>query len=175
MTDDDVTLNEDLSALLDGELSPEREAELRVRIGREPALAARLAELERVDLALRAMPTEAGSAELGASLRAKLEAEGTAPADDSRSAADRRRFVSSWTGGTLAAAAALALYLAVPNDSVSVLDSGPVPIADILAAATDEEIGIALEYETLADLEVIEDLELLEWIVELEEEEAERG
>ena len=175
MTDDDVNLDEDLSALLDGELSPQRESELRARMVGEPALAARLAELERVDLALRAMPAEAPSPGLRASLRAKLEAAATAPADNPRSVPHPRRLLPSWAGGTLAAAAALALYLAVSSGNDSILDAEPARIADVLASATDEEIGIALEFETLADLEVIEDLELLELMVELEEEEAEQG
>ncbi len=175
MTDDDVNLDEDLSALLDGELSPQRESELRARMVGEPALAARLAELERVDLALRAMPAEAPSPELRASLRAKLEAAATAPADNPRSVTHPRRLLPSWAGGTLAAAAALALYLVVSSGNDSILDAEPARIADVLASATDEEIGIALEFETLADLEVIEDLELLELMVELEEEEAEQG
>lgn len=175
MTDDDVNLDEDLSALLDGELSPQRESELRARMVGEPALAARLAELERVDLALRAMPAEAPSPELRASLRAKLEAAATAPADNPRSVTHPRRLLPSWAGGTLAAAAALALYLAVSSGNDSILDAEPARIADVLASATDEEIGIALEFETLADLEIIEDLDLLELMVELEEEEAERG
>ena len=175
MTDDDVNLDEDLSALLDGELSPQRESELRARMVGEPALAARLAELERVDLALRAMPAEAPSPGLRASLRAKLEAAATAPADNPRSVTHPRRLLPSWAGGTLAAAAALALYLAVSSGNDSILDAEPARIVDVLASATDEEIGIALELETLADLEVIEDLELLELMVELEEEEAEQG
>ncbi|MFP6624779.1 MAG: hypothetical protein VCC20_14970, partial [Myxococcota bacterium] len=174
-TDDDVNLDEDLSALLDGELSPQRESELRARMVGEPALAARLAELERVDLALRAMPAEAPSPGLRASLRAKLEAAATAPADNPRSVTHPRRLLPSWAGGTLAAAAALALYLAVSSGNDSILDAEPARIADVLESATDEEIGLALELETLADLEVIEDLELLELMVELEEEEAEQG
>ncbi len=175
MTDYDVTLDEDLSALLDGELSPERESELRARIAGEPALAARLAELEGVDGALRAMPTEAPSEELRASLRVSLEGEGTVPADRLRSLGDRRRLAPGWIGGALAAAAALALYLAVSSGSDFGFGPEPARIADSLADATDEEIGIALEYETLADLDVIEDLELLELMIELEEEEAEQG
>ena len=175
MTDDAVNLDQDLSALLDGELSPQRESELRARMVGEPALAARLVELERVDLALRAMPAEAPSPGLRASLRAKLEAAATAPADNPRSVTHPRRLLPSWAGGTLAAAAALALYLAVSSGNDSILDAEPARIADVLASATDEEIGIALEFETLADLEVIEDLELLELMVELEEEEAEQG
>jgi anti-sigma factor RsiW len=202
MTEYDATLEEDLSALLDGELSAERESELRARVDGEPALAARLAELERIDVALRAMPREAPSPELRASLRARLEGERTAPADNVRSLEAGARFpetgvrplqksprlAPSWISMAIAAAAALALYLAVSSGS----DREPARIADSLHAegsladaegsladATDEEIGIALEYETLADLDVIEDLELLEllveWEVELEEEEAEQG
>ena len=108
-------------------------------------------------------------------LRASLEGEGTVPADRLRSLGDRRRLAPGWIGGALATAAALALYLAVSSGSDSVLGPGPAQIADSLADATDEEIGIALEYETLADLDVIEDLELLELMIELEEEEAEQG
>ncbi len=175
MTDYDMTLDEDLSALLDGELSPERESGLRARIAGEPALAARLAELERVDVALRAMPTVATSPELGASLRAKLEAEGSAPDDNVQSLDDRRRLAPGWIGGALAAAAALALYLALSSGSNPVLDAEPGRIADALSEATDEEIGIALEYETLADLDVIEDLELLELMVEELDAQAEQG
>lgn len=170
----DVRLDEDLSALLDGELAPEREAELRARIAEAPALAARLTELERVDAGLRALPTTEASPALRDGLRAKLEAEGRGAADDVPSLDARRRVARGWIGAALAAAAALVLYLAVPGRGpVEVPDSRPA--ADALAEATDEEIGIALDYETLADLDVIEDLELLELMVELEEEEAGRG
>ena len=40
--------DEDLSALLDGELSPERAQQLRLRLAEEPELAARCAELGEV-------------------------------------------------------------------------------------------------------------------------------
>jgi hypothetical protein len=62
---------------------------------------------------------------------------------------------------------------------------GPVPIPDpqiarapasapelveteLLASASDEELGIAFELETLSDFEVIEQLELLELMAALE-------
>jgi hypothetical protein len=54
--DGDGVLDEELSALLDGELAPAREAELRARAAREPELAARLAALRGVGAALRGLP-----------------------------------------------------------------------------------------------------------------------
>ncbi len=160
-------LDEELSALIDGELEPEREALLRARIAAEPDLAARVASFEGVDARLRGLPQPALSPDAAAALRARIETE------------QKPRRLPAWSAGALAAAAAVAVYLVMPGSQPTPGTSSPgssspgssspgsagAPEVG-LAQASDEEIGIALDYETLADLEVIEDLELLEWMAE---------
>jgi len=178
--------DEELSALIDGELEPEHAAALRERLGREPALARRLAGFERVDAALRALPALQPAASAQAELRARVGRVGVGRVGvgrvgvgrvgvgrvgvDSRSpriaAAGQPRF---WAGAAIAAAATWIVFLLLPGS----LPEEPALADATLAEATEEEIGIALHFETLAELDVIEDLELLELLAELEE--AERG
>lgn len=60
----DDRLREELGALLDGELAPEREAELRARIEREPELARELEALRRTVAAVRGLGRETAPAAL---------------------------------------------------------------------------------------------------------------
>jgi negative regulator of sigma E activity len=105
-----------LSALLDGALAPGEESALRAELARDPALAARLAQLARVDAALRALPVRQVPADLRARLHAKLAAEASAgPALSAVRAGaparpTRRR---AWLAGLSAAAAAAAAALVV--------------------------------------------------------------
>jgi anti-sigma factor RsiW len=171
---------EDWSALLDGELAPEREALMRAHAESCAACAAKLASLARVDVLLAGLPVPETSAALLTGLRARIAAQ---PAPDARSAPPRRRArraYAGWTAAT-AAAAALALYLALP---------GPAPVAPPVEVAGEpepappparengdpefdalpaEEIAVGLELDTAQDLEVIANLELLEAYVALEE------
>ena len=164
---DDIreAVDEELSAMMDGELAAEQEVALRERLAGDSQLAARLAELERVDAALAALPAAEPSAALRESLRSRIEADGV------RSLPGRRARVA-WAGAAFAAAASLTAYLIVSGSGSQSL-APEEPAAGLLAAelsnATDEEIGIALDYETLADLEVLEDLEILEFMIELED------
>ena len=76
----------------------------------------------------------------------------------------------------MAAAAALALYWSVSGlspQAVAPLSSVPVEAEKSVVSAerpevTEEEVGIALHYDTLANLEVIEQLEMLELLVAME-------
>jgi anti-sigma factor RsiW len=175
MTELDRTLDEDLSALIDGELAPEREALLRARIAAEPALARRLAELQGVSEALRALPELAPSSRLREQLRARMLA------GDADAARSRRRSAAPWIGVAAALAASLVLVvvlaareglltaregLLATEEGGMAPESEPAEIASELEAATDEEIGIALEYDTLSELELIEELDVLEWMAE---------
>ena len=63
--------DEDLSAFLDGELSPEGEAVLRQRLAGEPALAARLAELAEVTGQVRNLAEATSLSEAEAELEAQ--------------------------------------------------------------------------------------------------------
>lgn len=174
-----------LSMLVDGELDAQEESKLRERIAREPALAERLAAFERVGDALRALPTPAVPADLAVRMRAKLaeqQRRETSPATTATARAARRprrapprrsRRVWAAAAGLSAAAAALALYLVLPSGVP--LPSPEVPEAQrsLLASAGEDELGIALYYDELVDLELLEQFELLEILAAIEQ--AEQG
>lgn len=116
--------DEALSALIDGELGAEETRVLRERLAREPALAARHAELGALDRRLRERPAPPLPADLHARLRARIAAETTDTTETPETTAiaerpspprsraplrPRRR----WLPAAVALAAGLALYLAV--------------------------------------------------------------
>jgi uncharacterized membrane protein YgcG len=70
-----MNLRDDLKAYLDGELAPERMAEMREAIDRDPALAQEAEELGRISQTLRAAAAQPASAGLEATLRALEKAE----------------------------------------------------------------------------------------------------
>ncbi len=155
-------LEEKLSALIDGELAPIEEVELRAELERSPELRQRLSELEAVGQALRALPAQEASPELHGRLRQRLEAE-----PDAASARHplvsapppRRRRALQWAAAGAAAAAI----------SAFVLLNGPTPTAEddpefeeLFAALLEEELDEAVPAAaTDEDLEVIELLDLL--------------
>ena len=123
---------EDLSALLDGELEPAREAEVRAHTAGCARCAERLARLARVDEALRSLPDAETPADLAERLRVRLDEErrrSSASAEDrgrssprgrsldarqappSHRPQPRRRRWIPFAATALAAAAAFALYL----------------------------------------------------------------
>ena len=71
-------IDEKLSALLDGELSPAEAEALRAEVARSPELAARLAALAAVDDGLRALPGPRVPAELRARVERQLRVERSA-------------------------------------------------------------------------------------------------
>ncbi len=233
--------DEDLSALLDGELSPEGEVALRQRIAGEPALAVRLAELAEVTGQVRnlAESTSLSEAEaeletqridrMQAALRVRLsvaEAEEARPSDPDRAPSARviplRPRLNWLVPAAAALAASLALYwgaenfgpestgategptMETPGSSELLAESSPreAPAAQLeeaaevelalepapameeptavplpikeesvvvdLATLGDEELAIAFDYDVLADMDVIQNLELLEMLYELD-------
>jgi anti-sigma factor RsiW len=134
--------DEQLSALLDGALSPAEERALRDEIARDPALAARLDELARVDAALRAIPARPVPADLRARLQARLDAEASARPQLAaiRGGAPRRPRISrrAWGAGfAAAAAAALAVVIGLPDASREQRSDG-VPLADATPPRAEE-------------------------------------
>jgi hypothetical protein len=240
----------DLAALLDGELSPAREAELRARMAERPELAEELALMGEADQQLRELAglpvSEDRLARMRSGLDAKLAAAAAAPRGGATVIALPMR--PRWLAAAAAAlAAGLALYLATdrpptpqsapdveqlagtptagaeqrividapPSDSpkprvpaapvheepalarvpeavvtpaplepseATELASGqaPVPVVEnaavepeaLLDIASEEEIAIAIDYETLADFDVIARLDLLELLDDLDTVEA---
>ena len=204
----------DLSALLDGELAPERAAELRAHIGACPGCRARLAELARVDTALSAAVLPAVPGSLRARLDARLASTGRGDTPVRRSRrvdAPRRAWRGRAAGALAAAAAGVALYLAfatreparpetapappqvarpleaapreVPREAPQAVAKLPAPALPApavprpppspaqppavldLATVPEDELGLALEIETVEDLDVIGNLELLELVL----------
>jgi len=209
----DEDLDRELSALLDGELTPERARQLRDEIDADPALRARLAEFESLDENLRALPQAPLPAELGAQLRARIEQRGRNGAAEAT--AGPSAGIPRW-GVPLAAALAAGLVAAwlmwpasdshesdrqatlqareqpqprareqvqlleqrqeqrqpeqharnQPNPGRSRIVQPEQPSAEP-DDSSDEEIAIALELETLRDLDLIQELDLLEALLTL--------
>jgi anti-sigma factor RsiW len=81
----------DLSALLDGELEPAREAEVRAHAAGCARCAERLARLARVDEALRSLPDAETPADLAERLRVRLDEERRRTAASAGDPEDRGR------------------------------------------------------------------------------------
>jgi anti-sigma factor RsiW len=181
-----VAFDEDLSALLDGELTPERAGEVEAHVAACARCRAQLAAFQSVGARLRGVRRPDVPRELEARLLARVATEsrampGPAPA---RGRPRRRLRARGVLAGAALAAAALALYLGVvrrPPSPVLAPPDGPVArqepalpppsdarapeapkLASELDAASDEELSLALQLETLEDLEVIANLDLLE-------------
>lgn len=136
-----TAFDEDLSALLDHELSSEREAELRTHLEACAACRARLAALARVDSALRSAVSGSSRESLPAGVadrfRARLEAErAVAPAPDTSArrtprhgpqASGPRR--TRWVASALAAAAAVAFFVLVSLRAGPLAPGRPAEVA----------------------------------------------
>ncbi|MCP5070003.1 MAG: hypothetical protein GY946_25825 [bacterium] len=180
-----------LSAYLDGELSAEDEDRLREAIAASPGLASKLAELERVDAALAAVPVPEVPAAVKAWLRASIAAQGVAPS----ARPPRRRRRSFVMAVAAAAAAAVLVWLVLPRaaddpliaavptpaavqpiaeapvpDAVQLIAEAPVPevdstsiLPDLLAPGDSVEVLVGeLDAEDVAVVEVLEWLAVLE-------------
>jgi anti-sigma factor RsiW len=173
----------DLSALLDGELDAPREALLRTHLESCAGCSRRARALRGADEALRALPSHEAPADLRARLQTRIEAESAAASGvratrhvevaarpSQRRPRSRARSVALLA---LGAAAALALYLTIaPGERPLPRAGSPEPrlaTAADLEAASPDELELALELETVEDMEVIRNLELLELLVALGE------
>lgn len=171
----------DLSAFLDGEIEAPREALLRAHLESCAACARSAHTLRDADEALRALPSREVPTDLRARLQARIEAESAASSDvraTPRVAAPARRprrrtLAQPAALLAVAAAAALALYLMVATGERPIPGAEPADIrlatAADLEAASPHELELALELDTVEDMEVISNLELLELLVALEE------
>ena len=182
------SLDERLSAWLDGELDPASETELRAELEARPELEARLEQLRRVDDALRAVSEPEVRPELAEQLRERIAAEGQRQRPHQRApqAAPARR--RRWIVPVMAAAAAAAFaLLALPRlretppskepliaraptapSAPDVLEPQPRQVAPLDPAPEPDELALTMEIETETDLEVIEMLDWLETLGEIE-------
>jgi anti-sigma factor RsiW len=156
-----ATYAEDLSALLDGELAEPREVEVLGHLESCSDCTGRVEALRRVDAALAAASAATVPANLRARLDARLSSERNASQSPSAASREERRtrwFAHPAIGVATAAAAALALYVGVASVQTVDLDD-----------LSEEDLAMALELDTIEDLEEIANLDLLVRLLEFEE------
>jgi hypothetical protein len=171
-------LDAELSALADGELDPRRAGELEREIQASPLLASRLEAFRQLDRSLSQLSAPELPADFAARTRARMIADAATP--DAVPTVHRLhesagRFGPRTAVAALAAMAAglvLLLQLApeptTPSPEVAELEDWERYEAE-LGDASDEDIAIALEIDTLSDLDVIRELDLLEALAEASE------
>ena len=222
----------DLSALIDGELTPEREDAVRAHLAACAVCSERIEALCNVDLALAAVPVPEVPGHLRARLWERIERDVAAAPEPAVAAAEaavapealppphpapaqapqspavappprRRRWLSRpAVGAAIAAAAVLALYLAATRGERRLpLELAPPPIVaeerapaaeevaeaaserpapalprerspadvNVLTGADEAELAVVLALETIEDLDVIANLDLLESWAALED------
>jgi anti-sigma factor RsiW len=160
----------DLSALVDGELAPEREAEVRAHLGGCAECSERLEALCDVDLALASIAVPPVPAGLRAQLAERIARDAATPEarDASRPAPVRpqalrlppppasrrpRRWLSRPAlAAALAAASALALYLAVTGVDSSLPLETPAPELPV-AESVPERTAAAVEIAEAAPVQ----------------------
>ncbi len=163
-------LEAQLSALLDGELSPEEAVALRAEIARSPELAARLAALAAVDDGLRTLPHRAVPSDLRARVAQRIASERMPP----------RRARRWLAAAARAAAAAVVALLALPrtrSDETQVARTAPEPTpapaprVEIAEQAPPPALEDAqpLAAEELAEAEDLPVIEVLDVLAELDE------
>jgi len=186
-----VGWDEDLSALIDGELEPARRAAVEAHAASCARCTAQLEALRAVDARLAGIPLPEVEGRLSpprisGEPPAAASVEGPSPVRSTRGEAlrprtapprsERRR--AAWkTGAPVRIATAAGIVLALfwllqpgrPNTPPPGGDPSPIAEApETLDAATDEELALAMDLETVEDFEVIANLELLERLVALE-------
>lgn len=193
-------IDEDLSALIDAELAPEREAEMRAHLDDCDRCAQRLQDLCNVDLALADLVAPTVAADLGQRLAARIASdpgEESEPVPDaaspkrSRTATPRQpqRWLRRRLTSAAVVAAAVLLAIVVANRQSSEIDPDESQLArtppsmapDVtlpeaatathvadFASLPDEDLAVLFELDTVEDLDVIANLELLEQLVAME-------
>ncbi|MDP6977007.1 MAG: hypothetical protein QF570_00180 [Myxococcota bacterium] len=200
---------QELSELLDGELSPARAREVRQALEANPEMRERLAAFESVDAQLRDLVAPAVPDDLRARLEVRIAGDLVAGGHHAEDEHAETGSDAGWNWRLpVAAAVAAALFagwLALPRggEEVDIAEQEPVAprvvptppdeevavstpevIAEVVPPrreettetpgdeeASDLELAIAFELETLSDFEVIEELDLLEALLALEERE----
>jgi anti-sigma factor RsiW len=183
--------DEDLSAWIDGELAAPRRSAVGAHLASCSACTARVAELRAVDRALRSLPEPAVRAALRERLGESLSGARPSAAPAMRRAPARHRFAPArhrfapgrrrFAPGRrpallalpVAAAAALALALllrpaALPEDASLPPTLADAPAAGELEALDPEVLAVVLELDTIEDLPVIANLEVLERLIAAE-------
>ncbi|MDZ7668201.1 MAG: hypothetical protein U5Q16_01840 [Gammaproteobacteria bacterium] len=130
---DTATTDEELSALLDGELNAARAREIKARMAADPALARRYAALAQADSQFQAAARGLDRVPLPDSILALLDEQDQSPPDNIRTLQPRR--AGSWVSGVEALPLALAASLALVVGFLAALLVGPVRQDSTMAPA----------------------------------------
>ncbi len=145
------TINEQLSALLDGELPVAEEELLLRRLEREPELRDRLGRYGLVGDLLAGASVQPGALQLADRVRAAIEAEAVASPRDG-SGAGSRAVGSGFVGAGLAAAVAMvvALNLAPVKEGTQALQfmAGAGGVTAVTVAEVDSDYGYSASMAT---------------------------
>ncbi len=161
-----LSLRDEFSALMDGELSSEREAAVREHLSHCAACSAHLSSLGEVDDLLLGLQAPAVPGLLLTSIKERIRQEGgldldlesNPPLRIDRSSARN----GSWTWSVpLAAAAAVLVLLAVVQLGEDP-GSGQMVNQESTQAVMDEELLFSVDIETIEEMELLEDLDVLE-------------
>jgi anti-sigma factor RsiW len=162
---------EDHSALIDGELSSGRAAEVRAHLEACGHCRARVEALRGVDRDLAGLAPPALPTDLRARLQSRIERPGQRPMGH-RAPGRRRRWLAAPAAAAAAAAAVAAILYLTPGEPEPALvahapSASPGALASPEPPAPPAE-ALPLGLESVEDLDVIANLELLEAFVALE-------
>jgi anti-sigma factor RsiW len=148
----DESIDQELSALIDGELTAERAAELNARVASDPELKARLSTLEAVNESLRSLTPPAMPADLRARLQTRIEGDPEATTQPISSE------TSMGWGKPLAAALAaglIAAWLLLPASSPDVaqvaIESPAERVSETITEENTEPVTEVAENNTVHD------------------------
>lgn len=147
----DPTFERDLSMLLDGELDASRAQSVRRHLEGCASCSQVLSAFERVDRSLRGAVLPMVPQDLVDKIGDAIEPEFTMRGSQPPRTSPVGRW--RWAGAALALAASVATYLAVIDPVV--------PFEHV----SEEELAVALEFDTIRDLDVIANLDLVERLV----------
>lgn len=148
----DESIDQELSALIDGELTAERAAELNARVASDPELKARLSTLEAVNESLRSLTPPAMPADLRARLQTRIEGDPEATTQPISSE------TSMGWGKPLAAALAaglIAAWLLLPASSPDVaqvaIETPAERVSETITEENTEPVTEVAENNTVHD------------------------
>ena len=177
----DESIDPELSALIDGELTAERAAELNARVASDPELRARLSTLEAVNESLRSLTSPAMPADLRARLQTRIEGDPeatTQPISSETSMGWGKPLAAALAAGLIAAwlllptsspdVAQVAIETPAERVSETITEENMEPVTEVAENNTVHDAGVdrvvvnsdnTTNTETTTNIDAIDDIE----------------